>query len=67
VTGVTRTGAAGWTEVGVTAAAWGPRFGRSVERFTNSGVAAILGIPVCWWAGGVGRRVIGVVVAPGAA
>ena len=50
-----------------TAAASGPRLGSKVERFTNSGVVAILGMPDCWCAGGVGRRVIAVVVAPGAA
>ena len=50
--------------IGVTAAACGPRLGSRVERFTNSGVAAIFGMPVCWCAGGVGRRVIRVVVAP---
>ena len=41
--------------------------GNSVERWTNSGVAAILGIPLCWCGGGAGWRVIKVVVAPGAA
>jgi len=35
--------------------------------FTNSGVAAIFGNPVCWCGGGAGRRVMSVVVAPGAA
>ena len=50
-----------------TAAACGPRCGRSVERWTNSDVVAIFGMPLCWCGGGVGWRVISVVVAPGAA
>ena len=38
-----------------------------MERFTNSGVAAILGMPDCWCSGGVAGRVMKRVVAPGVA
>jgi hypothetical protein len=38
-----------------------------VALSTNSGVAAIFGIPVCWCAGGLGRLEINEVVAPGCA
>src|SRR6185436_11610316 len=50
-----------------TPALWVPRWGSSVLRSTNPGVAAIFGIPACWCAGGAGWRVTSVVVAPGAA
>ena len=64
--GTTRTAGAA-PPAGPIAAACGPRRGKRVERCTNSGVVAIFGMPLCWCGGGVGRRVISVVVAPGAA
>ena len=35
------------TGADATAAACGPRWGSKVERFTNSGVVAIFGMPDC--------------------
>jgi len=47
--GVARAGAGRAAAAGADAiaAAWGPRLGSNVDRFTNSGVVAILGIPDC--------------------
>ena len=50
-----------------TAAPCGPRFGKSVALSTNPGLAAILGRPGCWWAGGEASLATLVVVAPGCA
>jgi hypothetical protein len=47
------------------AAACGPRLGSKVALSTSPGAVAIFGRPVCWWAGGVGRFEIRLVVAPG--
>jgi hypothetical protein len=57
----------GWRGAEAAAVAWGPRCGNSVWLFTWSGLAAILGWPGFWCAGGSARRVISVVVAPGLA